>query len=246
MKGMNTDRREGKKSHTRGAQSLLLAAAFVATGLSSPARAQNTTQPAPAAGPTLGDIYQPALDQVGAALRQVDVGRWKLSRQWKAQVASDVSSIQQDLSGPLAGLMQKAQANPTALGPRMDVARNVDALYDVMVRVTTAANLAGKSDAAVLDSALERLQQSRKTAADGLLIQVQAQDQELVQLRATAQAVKRAEQEAAEHPKTIVVENGVSHRKKPRGKTTTRHKVAPKPGAKTPPKPSSPTGSPQA
>jgi hypothetical protein len=220
-------------------RSVLLIATIVIMGFSWLARAQNAMQPAPAAGPTLSDIYQPALDQVGASLRQIDVGHWKLSRQWKAQIASDVSSIQQDLSGPLTGLLQKAQVAPAGLGPRIDVARNVDALYDVMVRVTTAANLSGgKSDAALLDNALVRLQQARKAAADGLQGAVQARDQEIVQLRATVQAAKRVEQEAAEHPKTIVVENGVSHRKKPRAKTTTHHKAAPKTGTKTAPKPS--------
>lgn len=245
MKGMITGRRGGGDLNDRCARSLVLAAAVFASGLTLPARAQNAAQAAPAAGPTISDIYQPALNEVGGALRQVDVSRWKLSRQWKAQVASDVNSIQQDLSGPLAGLLQKAQANPAALRPRMDVARNVDALYDVMVRVTTAANLTGKSDAAVLDNALQRLEQARKAAADGLLTQVQTQDQELAELRAKMQVVQRVEQEAAEHPKTIFVDNGVSHRKAHH--RASHHKAAPKPGAKAAPKPNpgAPAGSPQ-
>ena len=66
--------------------------------------------------------------------------------------------------------------------------QNVDALYDVLVRLTMAADLAEKKPAAaLLDSALDRLESARK-AATGQLVQAAAlQNQQLVQLQARMQ-----------------------------------------------------------
>jgi hypothetical protein len=220
-----------EKRATR-ARSLLLVAAVMAAGISCPARAQNAAQ-TPAVGTSLSEIYQPALDQVGTALRQIDVSRWKLSRQWKAQIASDASSIQQDLSAQLPTLLQQAQASPAMIGPQLNLLRNVDALYDVMVRVTTAANISGgRADAAVLTSALQRLEQARKSAGDSLLQSAAAQDQQVIQLRSVIQAAARAEHKSIQHPTTIVVNNGETHRTK-RRKKVSHLKPASKPSAST-------------
>ena len=78
---------------------------------------------------------------------------------------SDADSITSDLSHQLPGLLQQAQATPTALDAQMRVMQNVDALYDVLVRLTLAADLTEKkSDAALLDNALQQLEAARKTA----------------------------------------------------------------------------------
>ncbi|MGC1782137.1 MAG: hypothetical protein WA708_06440 [Acidobacteriaceae bacterium] len=211
--------------------------AFV-VGLPASSRAQSATQPPGApVSPPISQVLQPALEQAGSSLRQIQIDRWKLSRQWKAQIQSDASSIQQDLSMQLPALFQQAQASPALIGPQLSLLRNVDALYDVMVRVTTAANLSGgKSDAALLDSALQRLEQARKSAADSLLQSAALQDRQVMQLRAVVQAAARVEHESSEHPKTIVVDNGVTHR------TRRRKKIShPKPSSK--PNPSAPAAS---
>ena len=120
------------------------------------------------------------------------------------------------------------------IGPQLSLLRNVDALYDVMVRVTTAANISGgKADAAVLSSALQRLEQARKSAGDSVLQSATLQDQQVTQLRTVVQAAARAEHESIQHPTTIVVNNGVTHRTK-RRKKVSHPKPASKPNASTP------------
>ena len=174
--------------------------------------------------PAIHDSLRPALEQVGSALNQVQVDRWKLSHDLKAQVHSDVSSIQQDLSSQLPALFQAAQQSPVALEPQLSVMHNVDALYDVLVRIATTANISGgKTDAAILDNALQRLESARKISAGQLMQAVSAQDQQIARFRASIQA---AESSGDSQPKTIVVNNSDTHRKRHR-KAAPRHKVAP-------------------
>jgi predicted component of type VI protein secretion system len=164
---------------------------------------------------------------VGSALNQVQVDRWKLSRDLKAQVHSDVGSIQQDLSSELPALFQAAQQSPAALEPQLGVMHNVDALYDVLVRIATTANISGgKIDAAILDNALQRLESARKTAAGQLMQAASTEDQQIARFRASIQAAQAAESSADGQPKTIIVNNSGTHRKRHR-KPAPRHKVAP-------------------
>lgn len=216
----------------------LTVSAVLFAAASLPARAQASQEPAmqtPAAvtSPDFNGTLQPALDQVGVSLRQIQIDHWKLSREWKAQIQSDANSIHQDLSAQLPALLQKTQTSPAEIGPRLSVLRNVDALYDVLVRVTTAANLAGRADAPALESALQRLELARKTTADGLLQAVAGQDQEVVQLRTVLQAAQHSEAAPNTQPKRIVVENGAAHRTKRRRKLS-----HPKPASKPTPAPS--------
>lgn len=191
---------------------LALSLAFSAVAQNAPTQ---TSPAVPTGAPNplnLDATLQPALRQVGSALRQVQINRWKLSRQWKAQLQNDASSIQQDLSEQLPALMQAGRSSPADLQPQWAVLRNVDALYDVLVRVATAANLsAARDDASVLADALQQLEMARKSATDGLLKAAAQQDHEIVQLRASAQTAQTDHRES-EHPKRIVVDNDGSHR----------------------------------
>src|SRR6185312_15898717 len=101
-------------------------------------------------------VLHPALEEVSSALRQIQIDHWKISRDWKGQFSNDANSIQQDLNGTLPGLFQEAQQSPTTLESQFVVMHNVDALYNVLVRLTTAADLCGgKADSAVLNNAAQ-------------------------------------------------------------------------------------------
>ena len=182
----------------------------------------------PALSPTLREIFHPALEQVGEAVQQVQSDRWKVSREWKSQFRSDLDSIQQDLSSQLPTLFQTADATPAAIGPQLGVLHNVDALYDVLVRVSTAANLtASKQDAALLDDALQRLESARKTAASQLLLAASQRDRELLQFQAQQAAKAEAEAASEDHVKKIVVDNQARRRSGNQGtRRSGRHKTA--------------------
>ncbi len=194
-----------------------------------PAPPQDATSQANAAppGPVLSESLRPALTQVGSALSQVRIDHWKLPRESKQQLSGDANSIQQDLTAQLPGLFQTAQQSPTALEPQLNVMHNVDALYDVLVRITTAANLAGgKADAAVLDNALLHLESARKTAASQLLQAAAFQDQQIMKFQAQLRAAHSVETPANEPTKTIVVNNRITHRTR-HSKTAQHRKTLP-------------------
>ena len=171
--------------------------------------------------PTFSESLRPALRQVGNSVGQINIDRWKLSKSWKVQLQSDANSIQQDLSHQLPVLFQQAQASPTSLDVQMRLMQNVDALYDVLVRLTMAANLTEKkSDAAMLNNALEQLESARKTATGQLLRQAALENRRMVQLQARAEENTSGENVSG-HVKTIVVDNEVRHGTRRR---TTHHR----------------------
>ena len=192
-------------------QVLVLTPQAFATGLQSNAAAPPPAQ-AGTLAPAISDSLQPALEQVGHSVSQIQIDHWKVSKSWKTQLQSDADSITNDLSHQLPGLFQQAQASPTALDAQLRVMQNVDALYDVLVRLTLAADMnERKNDAALLDSALEHLEAARKTATAALVSSAAQQHQQLTELQAQVAARQTAPSVSSTHGKTIVVDNEVRH-----------------------------------
>lgn len=162
---------------------------------SSPAQASAISDPSA--------VLRPALEQVAAAVQQIRVDHWKVSKDWKHQLQGDIDSIQQDLSGQLPQLIQSSHASPTQMAPQMAVMQNVDALYDVLVRITTAASLGGnKANSVTLQDALRELETARKSASGQLQQEASLRDQQLAKLQAVVQA------NSIGVAKTVVVNNG--------------------------------------
>lgn len=154
---------------------------------------------------TVTATLQPALENAATAIGGLDVSHWKLSRDWKAQIQQDIDSIQQDLSGNLPALLQAAQKSPAALTPQITLMHNVDAFYDVLVRVSMAADLTGsRADASALDNALAQLETARKNAAAEILATATQRDALMQRVEQAAQASRAA---AAAPPKTIIVDD---------------------------------------
>ncbi|MGC9291685.1 MAG: hypothetical protein ACP5EP_03045 [Acidobacteriaceae bacterium] len=180
--------------------------------------------PAASTAPLPTEDIRPVLLQVQSALGSVEVEHWKLSRQGKDQMEADAGSIQQDLSGPLPGLLDQAKAAPTELAPQWAVVQNLDALYDVLVRVTTTANLVGpRADASLLTEAEAQLARARKDLTVHLVTAAGNQDKELaaLHLRLTTMAAPQAI--VPPGGKTVVVNDAAPHSvrrhvKKPIGK----------------------------
>ncbi|HUB17859.1 MAG TPA: hypothetical protein VL990_04445 [Acidobacteriaceae bacterium] len=197
--------------------------ALLTATLSWSASAQNA---APTADPPLGvtGTLRPALAQVSQSLDSIDIRRWKAPNEVKSAANQDVASIQRDLSGTLAGLMQQADAAPGSVPAAFAVYRNVDALYDTMLRVVLTANLAASdTEANSLQAALSTLESARSSIGDSILNASQTQQSELVRVRtalARAATVQRAP------VTTTVVDDG------PTGETTKHHHTTKKPPTK--------------
>lgn len=215
-------------------------------GLTPVLNAQAPAAPVPAAAAPSADAsaladelgaLPPTMNEVNLAVSGVEVRKWKAPGDVKDTANSDIQSIERDLSGTLPGLVSQAQAAPGTIAPAFAVYRNLDALYDVLLRVTETATLAGsQQEAARLEGARADLQTRRSQLGNALLTSATVQDTNVVQLRASLDAAKRGGGGAAGGaPTKIVVNDGPDtsstktvHKKKPAAKPAT---PAPAPAA---------------
>ncbi len=213
-------------------------ALLVAT-LSWSVSAQNATPPSSPAGSapadpppiTVSATLRPALSQVGQSLSSVNIRHWKAPNEVKSAADQDVSSIQRDLNGTLAVLLQQADAAPGSVPAAFAVYRNVDALYDTLLRVVLTANLAATDqEVTSLQAALSTLESARGTLGDSILNASQSQQSQLIRIRtalAHAATVQRAP------VTTTVVDDGPAE--KPKRKTTAKKSTTPKPSSNSSP-----------
>ena len=208
--------------------------------LLAPCRISYAQQPAPAAAPQptipSSSIVQPAMTEVERSISALNISRWKAPGQVKSAAQQDTGSIQRDLSDTLPGLLSKADAAPTTVPPAFVVYRNIDALYDVLLRVSETASLAapqGESDA--LFSSLNKLEAARSQLGDAILNASQQREDQIVKLEASVRAAAAAQTQAPQ-PKTTVVDDGTA----PPSPAKKKKKPAAKPPAANPP--AGPTG----
>jgi hypothetical protein len=82
-------------------------------------------------------MMQPGIDAVKQALTAVKVDKWKAAGPVRDETATNIGSIQRDLDATLPGLLTTADGAPDSVTKVFPAYRNVDALYDVLLRVTT-------------------------------------------------------------------------------------------------------------
>ncbi len=195
------------------------------------ARAQATSQAAPSgptsqAGIVLGDSLQQmnvVADRLHRTLSSINVEKWKAPGDVRQTTQSDVDSMLRDLNDTLPSLASAAGANTSRVSPAFSVYRNVDALYDVLLRVAETAQLAGATnDARLLEDQRASLESSRTQLGAALLQAAQAQDTEVTQLRTAAPA-----QPPPAAPTKTVIDDGPATKSKTSSKHT--HKTPPAP-----------------
>jgi hypothetical protein len=198
------------------ASTLLGAATFSAVSLHAQnSAAANTSSPAQLALTDSLTAIQPLLSQVNLAVSSVDVRHWKAPGDTRDTTTADVQSIQKDLNQTLPGLIDRAVNSPGAISPAFAVYRNIDALYDVLLRITETATLAGTtSEADRLEQVRAQLQARRSQLGNAILNSSAAQDNDIVQLR-TARAAAPVVSPSATAPKKIVVNDGPDSSAKP-------------------------------
>jgi hypothetical protein len=194
-----------------------------ATPMAAPSVAQARQQASAALADSLQQVSV-TVDRLNRALSSVNVGKWKAPGDVRQTAEADVNSMQRDLSGTLPSLISAAQANTSRMSPAFAVYRNVDALYDVLLRVSETAQLAGSNDARILEEQRSDLESARTQLGTALVAATQAQDNEVVLLHNAAAAAAPA---AAPSSKTVVDDGPPS---KPKSSRRTR-KTTPPPAA---------------
>ena len=193
----------------------------------------NPAQPRTQASLALGNALQ-QVNVASAHLRRVlgsiNVPKWKAPGDVRQTTESDVDSMQRDVSDTLPNLISAALADPSKVSPAFSVYRNVDALYDVLLRVSETAQLAGSNDARLLEEQRSALEDARTQLGAALLQSSQSQDAEVVHLRSAAVAAPPPAQ-----PAKTVIDDGPAAKTKPAAKKHTH-----KPASAAPPPSSNP------
>jgi hypothetical protein len=185
------------------------------------AQAPATPAPSQPAGFSIGTL-RPALANVQTAVANLNIPRWKTSAATRAAAQQDVASIQRDLSDTLPSLLTQAEApgahGQAALQPSFALFRNLDALYDVLLRVSETASFAGSAaDATNLEDARAGLEDGRAKLGTWLLQSIGAQDAQVARLLTPPPPPPAA----PPPPAKVIVDDGPttpapkSHKKKP-------------------------------
>jgi hypothetical protein len=194
-----------------------------------PAVAPASAQPAAFA---IGDL-RPILANVKTAVANLSVSRWKASNEIRTTTQQDVVSIQHDLDDILPDLLTQAEAPPkngqTTLQPFFAVFRNLDALYDVLLRVSGTAAFAGTpGDAENTEDARAGLEQGRAKLGTWLLQSIGAQDAQVAHFLAAPPPPPAA----PPPPPKVVINDGPTP---PAPKTKKKKPATPAPQSSTPP-----------
>jgi len=153
---------------------LMLSASLVSIDAQPPAPAEAAATATPSA------VMQPALGSLRQALEVLRPEKWKAAGAVTAESASDIGSLERDLDSTLPPLLAAADVAPGSAAQLLPAYRNVEALYDVVVRVTQTAVLAAPAQQSeALQQATAALQQSRRDFGDLLNGAAQAQDRQL-------------------------------------------------------------------
>ena len=182
-----------------------------------------------ATAPLASEILKPSLDQVRLTVNGLRFDKWKGGV--RDEMEANSKSILGDLDTTLPGLLATADAAPDSAVKLLPAFRNVDALYDVLLRIAQAATISAprpQSDA--IAQAMTSLEAARRSLGDRLQQTVETQEQQL----GTAQAALRARPSA-----TPAAAPEVLHITAPAPVVKPR-----KPKAKAVPKPATPTTTP--
>ena len=166
-------------------------------GIALAGQVASTTNVAPGPAPTPAmratppsATLQPSLDVLKTAMGGLHIEKWKASNAIRDEAQSNLGSVQRDLQSTLPSLLTAADAAPNLASKVLPVYRNVEALYDVMLRLDAAARLAAPADQmSALDQAVARLDEGRRALGDQLQTNADAQDARVSHLEAALKAI---------------------------------------------------------
>ena len=182
---------------------LSLSIAYCQTA-ASPATSSNQSAPA---APKPSELLNPTLSQINQTIVALNISRWKAPGEVRSASQQNADSIQRDLSGTLPGLLSTADAAPASVSAVFPVYRNIDALYDVLLRISETAELAApQNEISSLSSALSKLESARTDLANAILNASKNTETEVVKLQASIQQAAAAH--PAPPPTTTVVDDG--------------------------------------
>ena len=166
----------------------LCAPAMALAGQTSSGNTPGTNAPAHANSPSA--ILRPSLDILKTAIGEMTLDKWKASPGIRTEADGNLRSVQRDLLSTLPPLLAGADAAPDSTAKTLAVYRNVEALYDVMLRLDAAGRLAAPSNqTSALDQALASLSDARRALGDQVQANAEGQEARVIHLQAALKAV---------------------------------------------------------
>jgi hypothetical protein len=154
-----------------------------------PAMAPASAEVPPSQTPSA--VLEPALESIRQALVILRPEKWKAPGTVTADTTQSIASIQRDLDSTLPPLLTTADAGISSVPQVLPVYRNIEALYDVLVRVTQTSILAAPAaQSLALQQASMKLQQGRRELADLLQSSAQIQDRQLHEVQTKLRAIQ--------------------------------------------------------
>jgi hypothetical protein len=143
---------------------------------------------APSTPPTMSGILKPSLETVQQAVNALKLEKWKKGTV-RDEAGENAKRILVDLQTNLPPLLTVADSAPEKISNELPVSRNIDALYDVLLRVYEAARVSAPPEQITqLDEALNSLSNAR-LALDGRLRESAASmEKQVSDLQSTLQA----------------------------------------------------------
>lgn len=166
---------------------LLLSLSVTSMGM----RAQTTPAPHSNAPHYAGisGVLLPALASVRRAVETARPDKWKLSHALEDETNNNIHSIQQDLDATLPQLLSAADTRPVLLSHVLPATRNVDALYNVLLRVAATAKVAASSDqSAMLEDAVAQLQDAKRVLEKRVGDEAAAQEHSILSMQTALKA----------------------------------------------------------
>ena len=135
-------------------------------------------------------LVRPGLDAVKSAVAGVRLDKWKASGAVRDEVDANLGSIRRDMESTLPGLLATADAGGDSVSKMLPAYRNIEALYDVLLRVVVGARLgAPQPQTAALEAAMASLDGGRRALADRLQSSAAITEKQVMDLRAALKAV---------------------------------------------------------
>ena len=182
---------------------------------------------------TVYGLLKPSLDTVQQTLDGLRMEKWKRGTV-REEADANVTDIEKDLQTTLPPLVTEADGAPGAISKVLPVFRNIDALYDVLLRVVEASRVSAPAEQVTpLQESLISLGGARRKLAERLQENAIAQEKQISDLRSTVQAQAAAARAVPPPPTPTCAPPPLAARKV--------QKKKPKPPASTPQKPAAPT-----
>lgn len=143
--------------------------------------------------PVPSAIMQPALDLLDQAIGTLRPDKWKASDAVRDDAAANISSIRRDLDATLPQLLATADGAPASVTQVLPAYRNIEALYDVVLRVAEAGRLSAPGDQrSALEEARGKLESARRALGDRIQAAALAREQQVHSLQAALRAIPPA------------------------------------------------------